>query len=405
MPQSIDQLINKGPVSKEEAGVKRTGTEFQPENAGDKKVSSVLDRFENFKQGVDDTLPVDQEKLLKEEQELVEKERLLNEQANEDDREEASTTEETPKEEGAQKSEEESESNLPITARSPKDFFTKKQQPVADEWDPKELEYFKKMSSDAKDFVQKSLREFKSKKQEYEQLKQEYEQVKNKAPEGVPTNWYEAPEAYRLTPEYREKEAAATTLNNIVGHLEQQLVKIEKGEEYRELVAGPNGTLVQGAPMPASEEAKVRLSAAYHRAIMHQNVVANELVKYSSEFQSKVNAGIQRIKQLETQYFPQYNDPNSLKDNKHYNAISTALKKQGLDSNILYGLFTKLYAWSMELADEVKANSTNATKSAALGAIKKSAGPSSSEIAGSAGGSNEKTVKDVLNKFDRILKG
>ncbi len=351
---SVTELIAKGPVSHQEAAagaeaVKAAAApEFSTPNE-DATTSAVLSSFDKIINKDSDSS-----------NEAKIKADLDKEEASADDSEDTEQEPVSKGNEGDKKEVQEAKkevSEKPVEVSKPKLFPTAKVASIEEELKgiipDSSFGFFKKMDNSAKQFV---TAEFKRLKGEQDALKQKLEiaeKEKAAAPQGLPSGWYEHEEAFTITPEYKSLQSEKSTLIAIEQHYRQQLISIKNGEDWFDLVKDAKGGIVQ-VKQKASPEADVNVLTRIHSA----NNILSSLEKKEQEivqaFKNQATNHRAGMKQLEAQYFPQYEDAKVMESNEDVKTIKEVLAGSGLINDRLSGMLTKLYAFSMEQTRRVQ---------------------------------------------------
>lgn len=385
---SVTELIAKGPVSQQEAvaGAEAIKAAAAPEFTTpdeDAKTSDVLSSFDKILNKDSET--PDEAKI---------KADLAREESKADDsedteQEQVSKGDEGTKEEVREAKKEVSEKSSEVS--KPKLFPTAKTSSIEEELKgiipDSSFGFFKKMDNSAKQFV---TAEFKRLKSEQDVLKQKLEiaeKEKAAAPQGLPSGWYEHDEAITLTPEYKNLQSEKSTITAIEQHYRQQLIAIKNGEDWFDLVQDANGGIKQ-VKQKASPEADVNVLTRIHNA----NNVLSSLEKNEQAlvqaFKNQATNHRAGMKQLEAQYFPQYEDTKVMESNEDVKAIKEVLAGSGLANDRLSGMLTKLYAFSMEQVRKVQ--ELEAKVSSSKSVVLPKNGPTGDEI--NAGATNTKSL-------------
>lgn len=345
------------------------------------------------------------EKLEKEEKEAAEKEKLLKQQEKEADKKEKN--EEPPK-----KDDKESEKKLPF---KPLKDITKKAEGATDEskqgqrdftgFDESEVEKLKKMSNDAFEFVRPRLLTEKELKGKVKDLESK---LANASKDALPDNYFEHPEAYLLDKNYNKALNNLSIVADEMAAWEDSLLKARGGEEWIEYQwdAKRNGYVqIKRPPGPESE-------LYIEKALARGNQLKQQL---ESEVQSSMQTHKQRseklrsnVRERENVIFPQYSDPDILKKDPVMKSLADYLAEGGLENNALLPTCCKFYAHAMKLQERVEELEAGANKSKAIEEIKKSNGPTNTEVNQGAGSTEKQTPKhkDEIpfdpNAFERL---
>lgn len=406
---NVNEMIEKGPVSQEEAASKAieiretASPEFSGNVKAETPTKNVLSAFDEVTQkngaGTDDKI----KKLLDEEEKVL---------AEDDDSEDTKSEGLQKRDEGTKKDVQPAKKEVAEESKKEevKSLFPQTQKPSIDESlkgivPDSALPLLKKMSNEAKEFV---VSEFKRLGKESSELKSKLEAAekeKDAAPQGLPPAWYEHEEAVYLTPEYKSISAERNQVSAIENHLRQQLIAIKQGEDWFDLVAGPNGS-IQQVKMKASPEADVNVSGRINIAMQSLRELEGKEISLTQSFKSHVAGQKGRISQFEEHYFPMYKDPKVIADSADAKNLQTILQTEGLAKDRLAGAFTKLYMLTMEQVRKVQ--ELESKLSAPRGSKVNPNGPTGDEINTGATGNGKPTDPDDkpfnAKAFDAYIK-
>jgi len=233
------------------------------------------------------------------------------------------------------------------------------------------VKFFPKMAKEAREHFRARLDENIELKA---RLKANEEKLKTHS-SGLPVSYLDHPEAFTLDPKYRE---ATTQYNNIANELkfyQNQLVAIRNGDKWQMPVQDKDGKWSYREMEPSAEsDVHVTDLVMRGRAMLdNQQRQVNEL---SQNFKNSYEAQRKEFKDLSDYYFPNYAGEKA-KDNKFIKVMDDIIKDKGQDNNILAPFLSRLYAFSMEQAEFIKANQD---KWNSAGRAKPTVQPSSADI-------------------------
>lgn len=122
-----------------------------------------------------------------------------------------------------------------------------------------EVPLFKRMSNSAFAYLKPKLLEAKSKAVALKNLETEVANLRV-GKVTLPDNYYQHPQAYLLTPEAGEAAKVIDTFGGYQNHWEQQMLAVEEGKDWVDLVKEADGSIVYSAPQPATPQAKMAIS-------------------------------------------------------------------------------------------------------------------------------------------------
>ena len=216
---------------------------------------------------------------------------------------------------------------------------------------------FKKMSNDAAQKVVSWYKERKTAAAEYAAkeaaLRKEIEETRTKAQ--IPASWYEHPDAYVLSPKFREAAGRQQQLGTELDFWKKQYKAIRRGEDWQDVQQAQNGNW-QYVKREADADSEAEVLANMQRAQSMMEDAAREVENVRSSFQSQHKSVTQRIAEASQKFFPEdlRDFDKALKDNQYVKAMHNALDEINQTSNPLAKAFCQLYAVHMKvLADNV----------------------------------------------------
>jgi hypothetical protein len=129
-------------------------------------------------------------------------------------------------------------------------------------FDEEDVKVLKKMRNEQYGEVSKLLGKYKSKASEVDSVKAKVAELEKTLTEGgLPPSYYDNPEAFTLTPAYRNLEARHGRLQDEQAHYQEQLLNVEEGKPFT-MIRGYDkaGNPVYTPEQPASSAAKVHLN-------------------------------------------------------------------------------------------------------------------------------------------------
>ena len=364
----VEDLIKSGPTDKQtlsnEAKVQKVSDEamFSGDDSWDKPID--LDVFDKVKQGLD---PKMEDILKKEEAEAAKEDKDDKETAKEDSKESEKSS--SKKEEGEEdKSLRDKETKPDNKSEIKKSEDKKSEEQQGDSSDslihlelgisPGAVGHFKNMNKAAREWITSELKTRYKKIGELQtKVKEAESKVALQSADGnnLPPSWYEHPDAVSLLPEYQNTLGTYRKAQGLIEHYEKQLIAIEEGDPWQNIDVDEKGNWVQNTFDKPTAQHKLFVS----RRIAELREAASELkLKATTIHKNYTSNAIKTREQasaLENQYFPQYQDAESLKSNSHYQAIQAALGKFGLSNDRMSGVLSKMYVYTMEtLAEKEK---------------------------------------------------
>lgn len=234
-------------------------------------------------------------------------------------------------------------------------------------------------------------------------LAQELEQQKKiAAGNGIPSSWYDHPEAYTLAPEFRQISQQYNQFAALEDHWQQQLAAVHDGKEWMG-VTGINpqtGELVYTPPQPASPAAIAYLTKALNQAITGRTNLEARSQVLQQTFQQTHKQAAEGIKKEVDDIFSKIH-PDIKPQEKDEEIVKQALPKIYRDHPLTYG-YVKLGA--LILAQGRRLNQLYSEKQnvAKIEADKKLAGARSNKPKVDPAASNKNGGKKVFS-LDSIL--
>lgn len=259
-----------------------------------------------------------------------------------------------------------------------------------------ESKWLQRMPYEAYEYISKELREKKTLAAKLVESEKTYTAELAKAREGkvtLPESYYENPQAGWLQPEVQEAQAGLTLANNIENHWKTQLVNIETGKEWFDLIEDPKTgqIFIDQKGKPAGEVgsaewamAKQNVAQYFQQAINQTGRVRGELNSLVTNFQSKHKELIGKVKSAEDQFMPMFKDETS-EEFKKVTPIRDELTKFGISKdNPALSMLAKSVALNMILKDMYYAEKAKATTKAAVVDSQRRAGPTQESFNGAA---------------------
>ena len=161
--------------------------------------------------------------------------------------------------------------------------------------DPADVPLFKRMDNTAKAAAKQWYDFYRNNKkatEEYQTKLTDYEKELNELRE---YRYYQAPDAYKLAPDYTTAVKSYQTNDTIVRHWTDQLAAIDEGRPIRDLLQDKDGNLTLSAQeLQPSPQLRAQVLAAMQAAISKRDQAGNNLESFPSKYQ-------ERNKQFSTQ--------------------------------------------------------------------------------------------------------
>lgn len=176
-------------------------------------------------------------------------------------------------------------------------------------FDEKEIEMLKRMSGRTFDWLRPQLVEYRElKSTEIPKLQQQIKDLQS-GKTALPESYYEHPEAYTLYPDYKEASRKADTLSFIANHFQDQLAKVEAGEQWIDLIEQKDGQLSYSQPQDASPVIKAKMLRYIMSTEQELTSTNAHLKQIRDGFKQRYQQDVDEIGELKKKYFNGYDDP------------------------------------------------------------------------------------------------
>lgn len=207
---------------------------------------------------------------------------------------------------------------------------------------------FKQMSNDAFNYNVEVLRNYKEAVAKQTELQEKYDKA-----DKMPDSYYDHPEGYTLSKDYKDLVAKSQQASYEYNHYVEQMKKIRAGEKWHDLV----GYNQDGSPQLQEKEADTNGEVQVNQMLNALGQFNQNSSQKIAEIQAKFNAAREgrasAFVDYEKQFFPQY---EGVTDNQYINSMQALLKEKQVDNNPMAGVFSKLYAYAMEVQDKYNAS-------------------------------------------------
>lgn len=227
--------------------------------------------------------------------------------------------------------------------------------------------------------------------------------VKELADKHIPDSYYQHPEAYVLSPDFQQASQGLTTISTLESFYKQQMVNIREGKDIQELTFadGKFGALPARKATPNDE---VDIMQKLTQLTSQRTGLQGKVEAMKTGFATRFATDSAFVKGIETQYFSDYEKPDSPAQPKIKEVMSKL--PASFQSHPLASLLVKSVVANLEmngivqkLADYIK---TLKNGNATVAAASKAAGPVQSEtVVGK--GSAEGTVS--IDEFEKAMRG
>lgn len=154
--------------------------------------------------------------------------------------------------------------------------------------DPNDVPVFKQMANAAKAEAKKWYdfhRQYKPTLEEHQKKLADYEKELSELRE---YRYYQAPDAYKLAPDYTTAIKSYQTQDTIVNHWANQLAALEEGKPIRDLLLDKEGNLTLGAQeIQPSPQLRAQVMAAMQSAIAKRDQAGTNLEAFPTKYQER----------------------------------------------------------------------------------------------------------------------
>lgn len=120
----------------------------------------------------------------------------------------------------------------------------------------------------------------------------------------LPNTYYEHPQAYLLSPTYKQMVVDENFYNNVLSHLNSQLEKVENGEEWQDIGVNEKGELVTSQNQPADAKSKVHIMNKISNIYSRLNSTRANMANFESEFTARHRADVSVLQDITTKLYP-----------------------------------------------------------------------------------------------------
>jgi hypothetical protein len=145
----------------------------------------------------------------------------------------------------------------------------------------------------------------------------------------IPSSWYEHPEAYQLSPEFREISGQYAQLETVENFYQQQLSNVHDGKEFRFIQSyDQQGNPVYSAPQPATPQAVGWLTQQLTRATSQKGQLEGRVNSLQQNFQVTHKQAADGVrKEMET----------------YLGRLSSEIKPEEKDMQMIEAVMPKIY--------------------------------------------------------------
>lgn len=241
---------------------------------------------------------------------------------------------------------------------------------------------FRKMANESFDALKPVYLERKQLQTEVAQLRQQVNQNVEAHP-----SLYTHPEGYKLTKEYDEMSRIVDLSAQAEEHWNLQLARLRRGLGWQDAGVNDQGKIVLGPEQENNEAAEVYVMRKLNAAQRTNLDVGSKLDNYVKNFNKRHQEDTGVIKQIESQYFPDYDKPDHPTASTQKQVMD--LIPEAMRSHPLASILCKVAAGNIFMSKQLQQLQANKTVAAAVKADAKAAPPPASAFkTGGGNGSN-----------------
>jgi len=256
--------------------------------------------------------------------------------------------------------------------------------------DENEKAWFTKMGNDAYNGLYPQFLEFKKLKTDFDSLKAENDKIKG-------AHIYDEPDAYMITPEFRQLQGAQDQLSAEASHWQEQLVKCKAGDDWIPIVLNQEGKPCLGAPRRGSPQDEALILGALTNAYTLQQNVSGRLEAFKTQFSERNKAFVSDLQAVTQKVFAGADMAKLAKAaESKLKIFPTHTHRQPMVQAFAQALVLIDGLTAMIRGQKKQASSRQINNRTALGA-----GPTDSEVSGSPGAQG-RTVGDTLKQMQAM---
>lgn len=159
-----------------------------------------------------------------------------------------------------------------------------------------EIPVFKRMAASSFAFLKPRYLEAKKLKEENDKLKADFEEASK-------ASFYDNPDAYQVTPEFRHYTANITHLDNEISHWKKQIANIRAGEKWIPIVLDSKGNPALGEPLDPDPAGEAEIFDALQRAHTLRQDLVNKAENLKTTFTGAHRSFISKMTDIEKEIF------------------------------------------------------------------------------------------------------
>jgi len=269
----------------------------------------------------------------------------------------------------------------------------------------REAKWLQRMPYDAYEYFAKSIKTSREAETLFKKEKEELSTKLKEVSEGrieLPPSYYENPQAVVLSPEYQEAQEALSLSQQIETHWKEQLERVEKGEEWYDLISDPKTgkIFVDKTGKEPTATNKINIITYFQKVANQSQRFATNIDNIVNSFKTKHGTLISNIRKAEKDYMPFFEDTKA-DVYKYVENVTPELKKAGInENNPAFSLLAKSCALNLILRQMLDEKNAEGVKKNGVAEDARRAGPTSkSATGGSVGGNKMEVTMEMYKKM------
>ena len=267
-----------------------------------------------------------------------------------------------------------------------------------------QAKFLRRMPYDGYQYFSKLVKESEGHKTALAARDKELAEARTKVSGEAPKSYYENPEAFSLLPKVKSVVAEVTKFDAVVKHWENQLTKIDSGEDWEDLSQDPKtGEIYVSRKLEASTEARKEITRKLAQAMSIVDNGTRQYHQLAEEHKKSSETYVAKISQLESTYLPLFADKEKAPA-KLANGVQAKLKEAGLEDNPYLGMLSKSIALNLLLKHQISAYLKTASSTSPI-VETRAAGPSGKELSGNREATKSNDQPKILgfNEINKVL--
>lgn len=276
-----------------------------------------------------------------------------------------------------------------------------------------EAKLLQQMSNEAFEHFSKHLKESRKLEEDYKTKAKAHEDKIKALETGrqiLPESYYENPSAYILSPEFHTMQAGVQLARDVQQHWEEQLVKIEKGEKWQDLINDPKtGQLVYGDEYEVNDDNSARMKVLVTKylqgAQLQVHNETNKIQQFIGSFTEQHKNYINKIADIERRAMPVFEDEKGAERKFLDETVRPLVKSWGVrEDNPAFNLLAKNVALVSMLMTTLRDLTNGTANKDKIASDQQKGGPTNANLGGSSGTVQPtKLPVPTLEDFNKVL--